>query len=437
MFRTLWGLALILMFVQALIAQEPKKDLPKGLPTFGDFKSIDTDKKTITVESGFPKTVKSFELADSFTIRATRNTAMLKPTDLAAGDRVALTIDPTSQKVTDIRISRGAAVIEAPRGAFKEVDVVKKTITIDTGESRFGFGGFGGVGGKGEVKSYPLGDSIEFSVGFRKADQFKLNDLIVGDQLSLTLDPESKKVTRISVQAAHPNGTIKSIDLEKKTLVIGPTRGDGPETRWPLGEKVTVEKYFRVIPLSDVKPGIRVSVTLGEDRKTVSRMVISEDNGPRLVLGQIQALDTTKRTITVARPVIGGFGGLKPEPPVTYKIAENAAIKVNGAEGKLTDLATGITIDAFAETDTIIGISVFSFTGRRGTIEKVDVKASTVTIRVFDETITCAITLNTKIRGERKESALADLKEGQEVTFMLSADKKSAESIMVRTSFRP
>jgi predicted RNA-binding protein len=421
--------------VHSLLAQEPKKELPKGLPTFGDFKSIDLDKKTITVETGFGtrKETKTFPLADRFDIRATRNTAMLKPADIAVGDRLALTIDATSQKVTEIRISKGAAVIEAPRGAFKEVDLVKKTITIVTGTGGFGGGGIG----KQEDKSFPLGDSIVFNVGFKKDELIKLTDLIPGDQLALTLDPASKKVTQISVQAARPSGTIKEIDVEKKFIVIEPLLGKGQEVRLPLGDKVTVEKYFRNIPIGEVKPGMHAFVTLGDDRKSVSHMMITENNAVRLLLGNIQAIDAAKRTITIGNVPNTGFGGRPPKEPITYKIAENAGIKIAGMDGKLTDLETGINITAFAEKDTIVGLSVLFSTGRHGTIAKIDVKTSTVTIKVYDETVTCVVTLDTKIQQSRKDIALADLKEGQEVTFKLSADKKKTESITVRTSFRP
>ena len=216
----------------------------------------------------------------------------------------------------------------------------------------------------------------------------------------MTLDPESKKVTRIAVTAANlPRGTIKEIDLKKKTMDIAPVRGESFSVL--LGDKVTVEKYFRTIPISDVKPGMVVSVGLGDDRKTVNRMTISDRNGVQLTLGRIKSLDAAKRTITIDRPT---FGTLKPMEPITYKVAEEAAIMLSGENAKFADLETGTNVNFYVDMDTIVGLSNLFTAGRFGTISKVDVKTSTVTIKVYDENVTCVVDLNTKIRQVRKTS---------------------------------
>lgn len=314
------------------------------------------------------------------------------------------------------------AKVQPVLGDFKSIDADKKTITVETG-----------LGRKKEIKSFPLADSVEVKLQM-KPDLLKLSDLIPGDLLSLTLDSESKNVTSIGVEAARiPRGTIKEIDLEKKIAVIMVPRtahapgekrfGENEERRLPLGDNLTVEKYFRTVPIGDVKPGMVALAYLGDDRKSVSRMIVADMNGPQSSNGRVQAFDATKRTITVH------FGSLAKS--TTYTVAENAAIKILDTQGHLTDLVTGTIMFFYYEKETIIALRVSQPLSRRGNIAKLDLQKSVINIKIYDETITCAITPETKIRQSLKDITVANLKEGQEVDVQLSADKKIAESITV------
>ena len=259
----------------------------------------------------------------------------------------------------------------------------------------------------------------------------KLGDIVRGDQVTLTFHAESKKVTSIAVQPGRiPSGVIKSIDLDKKSLVIGSTRGKDMETTIQWGESVVIEKYFRTIKPADLKPGMHINATMGDDRKTVSRMLITEANGPQLLIGRIQAIDAAKRMIK-----IDAQNFAKPGEKKALKVANDAAIKIGGKEGKLTDLATGVLVTAFAENDSVVGLSTSSGTLRYANIARIDLEKSTITLKIYDENITASVTAMTRVREGLREIKLKDLKEGQEVTFTLSADQKSFENVSVSFSF--
>ena len=160
--------------VAPLNAQEPKKEPAKGGADVGVIKSIDLDKKQVTIEIALRHnkgTMATHTLADAVTVMRLFSKDEVKLSDLAAGDRIILTLDRVSMKVTQITVGpakvRSSAARSAHKGTFKSIDADKKTIMIEIGESRFG----GAVGGKprrslirSATPSYSVWDSRERTV---------------------------------------------------------------------------------------------------------------------------------------------------------------------------------------------------------------------------------------------------------------------------------
>lgn len=392
--------------VAALSAQQPKRELPKVLPVFAEFKSIDVEKKTITIETQDRKQSKSYPLADSFEVTHS-NGAKLKPTDLSRGDLIALTIDPESKKVTSIGIPTRS---NATRGAFKEVNLEKNTITIEIREN--------------EAATFLLANFVEIRL-VSKQNLLELSDLIKGDKLTLTFDATTNKVKRIVVEPAFvPPGTIKEIDLEKRIIVISPNRAPETESRWPLGKPLTVTMNLREFPIGDVKPGMQVTASLGDDRKTIARLSVrdSAERGNKVTPANLRAVDAEKRTITIAT---------SKEPSITLKVPENTVVKIKDKEGKLSDLPVGTTVLLMIEKDTVLSVFAYAPHIRSGIISNIDLTKNRIAFKVWGESVECTLNAKTKIQQVLTLLKPKDLKEGQVVTFEVAADKKSLTSIII------
>ena len=124
---------MLLASVQSLAAQE-KKDPTPNLPVSGNLKSVDEQKKTITIESGFgkKKETNTYPLADSVEVRFLRvNSEAIKLSDLQADERINLILDPDSKKVVRVISMR------APARPFR-ANIVRSTATRRTSRSKSG-----------------------------------------------------------------------------------------------------------------------------------------------------------------------------------------------------------------------------------------------------------------------------------------------------------
>jgi hypothetical protein len=235
-------------------------------------------------------------------------------------------------------------------------------------------------------------------------------------------------------------GVLKVVDATKNRITITTTTKDVQS-----GQKNVQEKAFDVAPdarivlagpgkdsgkvvkLTDLKEGMRLVVSLSQDKKTASGIQAAEKQ--QLVEGAIKAVDAAQNTITVANK--DKQTGQKQE--ATFPVAADARIvrtghaKGNEKAAKLGDLKEGMRLVLRLSPDNkaVVGIQVAAPTAT-GVIKSVDAARSSVTVTLGAKDnakdITYEVEKKAPVLIDGKEGKLADLKEGSPIHLLLSPE---------------
>jgi hypothetical protein len=334
--------------VAAIIATTPQLQAqlrePPRPEVRGVIKAIDAGAGTITVTTGDgrePAAEKPFILAKDVEVGAASPGRTVvraaKAGDLSAGLTVSLSLAGDQQTVETI-IAEGPLV----RGLLKQVDAARQTLTIEVQSSRES---------GAEENSYTLAGDVEVGLDDGRGSRFSLkegkaNDLMAGAIVTARLSLDRKHVQSIVAEGPILFGTVKSLDPDKKTLVLlarpiaRPPRSDeaGEQRSLSVAANAVVllddgrgrRLSLKEGTLADVPAGSNVSARLSADQSTVTLL---RAEGPS-VIGMLKSVDAAKPAITIAIPRARGEA---PEEK-TFAIAESARITLDNNEAKLADL---------------------------------------------------------------------------------------------------
>jgi hypothetical protein len=266
----------------------------------------------------------------------------VKLTDLAPGVNVALTLSPDEKTVTSV-LAEGPMV----RGQLKLVDAAKNSLTITSpgrgGRER-------GEPPTAEEKSYTVAPDAEIAIDDGRGGRFsikeaRVTDLAQGAIVMARLSVDLKQIQFLVAEGPSRQGTVKSIDAAKNTLTLSAAPGRGDEA----GEEVTLTVAPDAMVLLDDGKGRRLSVKEGKIadvpagaaatvRLSLNQALVSQIRveGPT-VMGQLKSVDADKGTI-----IISIFKGRGQQPEeVSFTVAKDARINVDGADSSLANLKVG------------------------------------------------------------------------------------------------
>ena len=166
---------------------------------------------------------------------------------------------------------------------------------------------------------------------------FTLRDLTKGDGVVVT--HSGGVATRIVVNPAPLNATVKSVDADARRLVVARSEGDA-ELSFDLGDVATiVTKEGKTLKVADLKPGDSVMIT--RDGKVAQRVEVIPK--PQEIAGHVKSIAANYKTFVVTE--IGTKRGIV--------VAVDEDTKIENTEGKsltIKDLkvgdAVGIAHDA-------------------------------------------------------------------------------------------
>jgi hypothetical protein len=209
---------------------------------------------------------------------------------------------------------------------------------------------------------------------------------------------------------------------------------------------------FKEVKLTEVAAGVRVSLALAADNKTVESIVAE---GP-IVRGRLKAVDAAKNSVTIQMPAQGGRGrGEAAAPPeeTTYSLAPDADIGLDDGrggrfsvkEGKPADLVPGVLVTVRLSVNLKHVQSLLAEgSSYQGTVKAIDAAKKTLTLEVRpprgddagEEQVLLvspeALVLLDDGKGRRlslKEGKLADVPAGSVASVRLSADQSFAMQV--------
>jgi hypothetical protein len=277
-------------------------------------------------------------------------------------------------------------------------------------------------------------------------------------------------------QRSEVSGVVKSVDAGAGTITITISAGerrDGREGRerqapvttdrtYSLAKDVEVASgsgfgrggggLFKEVRLADLAAGVRVSLTLSADEKSVDSILAE---GPT-VRGQIKAVDGAKNSLTILLP---SQQRGREEPAAaeekTYTLTPDAEIAVDTGRGgrfsikeaRLTDLAQGAVVSARLSVNLKQVQSLLAEgPGYSGAIKALDPNKRTLTLVVrpprgddAGEEQSLAVAADAVVllddgKGRRlsiKEGKLADVPSGATATVKLSVDQSQVMMLRV------
>ena len=350
---------------------------------------------------------------------------------------------------TQAQFGRGPVRPEA-RGMLKAVDAAAGTITVMQFEGRQG---------PPVEKTYKLAKDVEVAVdsgggrrgAFREA---KLADLPPDGQVGLTLSPDQTTVESIVADGPMVRGRLKEVDAAKKSLTVTvfPNRRDQEEEEKSFtlapGAEIGADDgrgrrfSVRAAELTDLSPGVQVTLWLTLDQKQV-QSVLAE--GPNL-FGRVKAVDASNKTITVT---VGPMRGEDAPEEKTLAVAADALVmlddgrgrRLSAKEGKLADVPVGAAVQLrLSPNQTAITSLRAEGPTMGGQIRSVDAAKGTVTVAIpvargeAPEEKTYPIAKDVRIVIDGNEAKLTDVKPTEEGSFAmvrLTLDQKAVQAITV------
>jgi hypothetical protein len=198
--------------------------------------------------------------------------------------------------------------------------------------------------------------------------------------------------------------------------------------------------------LNDLKTDTRIALLLSDDKKTVMAIKVAgnketpkpnkEAKKGEFIEATVKSVDTAKSTITITAK----------DKDQTLEVGKDAKIMLKGKDGgSLADIKPEMRVALMLSPDkkSVLGIKAGAKNETKkptkeaaghGELKSVDAAKNTVVIstgkkgNVVDQTFAISKNAQIVVAGN-KNAAIADLKPGTQVAFMLSDDKKSITSI--------
>ncbi len=223
-------------------------------------------------------------------------------------------------------------------------------------------------------ENYKLTD--DFVITY-EGDSSSLSSLKTGNFVMLTI--KAGKVTAIEAydKTRNVSGKITSIE-SVPNFKITVTTAEGNEETYIVLDDVTVSKNGTKTNGSALMVGDNVSLTLTYEKvsKVVATSKTSSKSG---VLSEILISNNPKLTVTIDGE------------DVQYPLSKDAKLKVNGTEGTIYDLRTGVAIEFKVESNTITDVSTNSTIGAStqitGKVESVNTSLDLIQVSYVDSTL--------------------------------------------------
>jgi len=322
----------------------------------GTLKKLDAKVGTISINIGrdSPKD-RDLNLLETVTVEIDGKPAKLDA--LAEGMLVFLKVNETTGDVAAIR-----AEGQTLHGKLKEVDADKQRIVLAN---------------ERQSPSYPVTTATRITVDGREA---KLADLQPGTPAALKMSADGKTLVAIMAgqgleerggerrpEAPAPGrgerrpegpvpvqGHLKSLDAKARTLILTTQRErQEVELTFTLAPDAVVHQGRVQVALDELKPGARLALILGEDKKTVTSIhFLPEERGGRRpevrgeegrrgglqLRGAIKAIDPAGKTLTLTV----NEGGI--ELTGVFTFTDTTAVHKGREAAQLGDLKAGVPV---------------------------------------------------------------------------------------------
>ena len=269
--------------VETIVAEEPT--------VRGNIKAVDAQKKTLTIAtiSGGGREQPAAEVESTFAVTADTEIAIDdgrgrrfsvhegKLEDLSQGALVTLRLSLDKKIVTSI-LAEGATVI----GVIKEIDSVKRTMTVTSGAGR------GGEAGDERVLTIARDALILIDAGggrLLSVKEGKFADVPAGAMVVAKLAADQSFVMMLRAEGPTVSGILKAVDVEKGaiTIAIPKNRTEFDEKTYILvkGGRVNIDgNNAKLADLKVGEDGPMIQLRLALDQKT-AQSVISRQPGSR------------------------------------------------------------------------------------------------------------------------------------------------------------
>jgi len=401
--------------------------------------SVDAAKSTLTLTSKLLGT-KTFDVAKEARVLLDDGTGGKlgfkdgKLSDIGEGFIVTVRLSEGRSRVSGIW-AEGPSI----RADVKAVSAAQRTITVTIADRK---------NEPAQEKTFAVAPNatVVFNDGKPKekvpSEAPKLADVPVGAVVTLKLSADQKVVGAIQAEGQEVQGFIKAVDGAKNSITLSVSDG-----------KQIVERTYAVLPtatiamgtgkgkgtppplaptLTDLPVGAPVTLKLALHQKAVVRLSIQEVG----ISGTVKAVDAAKNSITLL------IGGSKTEAAEekTFDVAVNAAVRIDGKEGKLADLPAEalVSVKLFGDRKTVGSLQAEG-PSISGIVMSVDAGRSSITLAAdkSGEGRTLAISKDAPIFLDGKAGKLADVAVGALVQGKLTTDQKGLVSLNVSgPSFR-
>jgi RNA polymerase sigma factor (sigma-70 family) len=382
-------------FIDARTARQLQANGPQYS---GTIKSVDPEKRTITVEIANEE--KTFVVATDANISSDSIVCPLSPIKLPAGAMIQLGLRVDQNTVQTI-----SAAGPAVNGTVKAVDLAKSTITVND-------------------RTYPVAADANIGIDWKPG---KLAGLPPGCNVSMALRVDGKTVGRIQANGPSDFGRVKAVDVEKKTITVS----GNPENRTYL---VLPETVIRI----DDKPGTLADIAVGSRLHALNARVDGKTAdsinayGPEYHHVAVGSVDPAKNTIHFDDTAPKDLAGK------TFAVARDTQIKVDGKRGKLADVPAGAFVNFQLSVDRQTA-RVCDFEGSAlggcGGSEVATVSPGTNTITFAEKGSpdvagkTFTVASNAWIQVNGKAARLAEVPVGACLNVTLTVDRQTVRTI--------
>jgi RNA polymerase sigma factor (sigma-70 family) len=295
----------------------------------------------------------------------------------------------------------------AVAGSVKAVDPVKNTLTLANADGQ---------------ETYAVAPDAEIWIDTRPG---QLAGLTPGPHVYATLTFARKTARAVNVMGRHfPYVTVKAVDAAKNTITFDEDRAP-PEVAgktFPVAKDASITIDGNPGKLAGVPPGSVVSLYLGVDQKSVCAF---HAGGP-VFEGQhavvVKSVDAARNTVTIdedrAPPEVAG---------VTFPVAKNPNITVDGRPARLADIPGGavvnLTLTVDRKTARVLDAAGPGF--EQVVVKAVNAVGGTVTVVLPREgEKTLAVPQGAEVVIDFRPGKLAGLPRGAFANLVLSADRK-------------
>ncbi len=414
------------------VKEKPKEQSREGTTELtGVVQSIDAANYTLTL-AGKALGTKTFDVARDAKIYLDDGSGGRlgfkdgKLTDIAEGYTVTLRLSDDRSKVIGI-FAEGSNI----RGILKAVALAPRTITVTIADKK---------SDPGQDKTFPVAKSTTVIILDGKSKdkssigESKLEDLPIGAVVNLKLSADQKVVSNIQAEGPEIQGIVKAVDGAQNTITVNVN--DGTQA---------VDKTFRVLSttsiaisdgrdtgkktsgsskLTDLPVGAQVTLKLSPDQKSV----LSVSARGESISGTVKAVDAARNSLTLSY----ARGKSEPTEERAFDVPKGASVRIDGKEGKLSDLPTeaAVTVNLAPDQKTVTSLQA---DGKNvyGAVNAVNAVQGSITLANKGGEQTYAVKQNVPVTIDGKPGKLANVPVDAMATEKLTVDQKEVVSLGV------